>query len=183
MEKDESDKSLTWVWGKILAFFNAIGLINLFADLFPTLIKWVSFFKVTLSFMAELRDFVIYPITALFDWLFDIKIPAWLRSYLFVGAIMFGAYNYAHKIVCGFPVIGHPLYHPLKALPIMVIKFIWGVITFPRHIVTLIKYYTSERVTDTPNVFEYFGIYIRDIGLVILIFVTLNYLFNLAIAS
>lgn len=183
MGKNQSDKSLVWVWQKILAFFGAVGIINLFSDFFPTLIRWVNFLKTVLTFMAELRDFVLYPITALAGWLFNIEIPAWLRSYIFLGGIIFGAYNYAHKVVCGFSAIGHPLYHPIRALPVIAVKFVWGIMTFPLQVVALVKYYNKERVTDTANVYEYFGKYVRDIGLIILLFVTVNYLTHLAMAS
>jgi len=182
MGKDTSEKTVSWLWQKILSFFSAIGVINLFSDFFPTLIKWVTFFKVLLSFIAQLRDFVLYPLTRLFDWLFDIQIPVWIRSYLFLGCIIFGAYNHAYRDVCGYPVVSHPLYHPVRAFPIMVIRFIWGVLTFPWLLIDLVKYYDKNRVTHAPNVYEYFGNYIRDIALLILIFIILNYLIKLAFA-
>ena len=115
--QEDNKKSLPWAWSKIFAFLNAIALLNLFTDFFPTIIKWVSFLKAMLSFMAKFRDFVLYPITALFDWSFNIEIPEWLRSYILVGIIMARANNHAHKVVCGMPIIPSLFRSPLKYWP------------------------------------------------------------------
>lgn len=180
MQKKNEEKSILWVWGKIFSFLNAIALLNLFNDLFPTIIKWINFFKTMLSFMAQFRDFVLYPITTFFDWSFQIEIPEWLRSYIFVGAIMVRANNHAHKTVCGVPIIPSLFRSPLKTWPWIVILYLWGIATFPYYALELINFYHIKRTTDTPHVTQHFGLYLRDLGLIILFFVFFNYMASLA---
>lgn len=180
MENSSSDRSLLWLWGKITGILNGVALINLLADLFPTLIKWKNFFAVFFSFVAKLRDFLLYPLTVFFDWLFGISLPVWIRSYLFVGIIMFSTYNYAHKVVCGISLLNFyylkPFWRWLKKIKVT----LFSVLFFPFYFKNLFNYYTADRDSKTAHVDGYFGKYLRDILLIILLFVSVNYLWVLA---
>jgi hypothetical protein len=76
-----------YLWLPISALLNAISLINLQKDLIPALRAWSSFIDVILIRFANIRDFILYPITQPLSIVFDITIPVAIRSYAIIGFI------------------------------------------------------------------------------------------------
>jgi len=176
----QNNDFITVLWRRVIEVLNAIALINLVSDLFPTLVKWQDFFVFVLSFVSDLRDFVFYPFTQLLKWSFDITVPVWIRSYIFLGIIIFSTINYAHRMVCGFSLV-YVSFNRSAGYLSLLWNLISSVLFFPMYFYQLIKYYFQDKENRVSrNVYAFFGIYLKNIALIILLFIVTNYILFLS---
>ena len=75
-------------------FGAAIGLINLADDIVPAFVKLTDFLRLVLDRYEMVRDFIFYPLIIAIKYLFDVDIPDWVNSYLFLGLLFYTSFNF-----------------------------------------------------------------------------------------
>ena len=104
-ENKELDPYKIWqkYWLYLSLAGNAVSIINLQRDLFPALISWVSFFLKAFGIVELIRDIVLFPLTYISFELFNITLPSWLKTIIFILILSHILVNKAWKNILQIP--------------------------------------------------------------------------------
>lgn len=179
-------KYLNILWRIFLHFSTAIGLLNLVDDISPSLINFSFLIEIFLDGFVWIRDIILKPLTYPLLMIFDFNLPDWLRTYIFLGAISWNAYNMAYLKICGFfsyssPIdffftlifAKEPFVSKIKRflLSISIELFLW-----PYQFILLIWFHVKkEHKQKTYNVYTEWGKYLMIAMKLVLLILIINF--------
>ena len=82
------NKLIAYIWIPVSVVINAVSLINLQRDLFPALVKWVEFIQELINIFSSVKEFIFTPINYPLNAIFNLTLPEWLTTYIFIGFVV-----------------------------------------------------------------------------------------------
>lgn len=140
----------------LLYLSTVIGLLMIFDEIVPAFLNLSYVLQTSIEIVKWVRDFFFFP----FDWIsfkiFSFKFHPILKSYFFIGILLWRLYNKAHLAICGMegPTgIRSLILFTNRKIAMKLI--IWQIVTWPYNGYQLVEHFLKGGMKTERNVYSY----------------------------
>lgn len=159
-----------------LFLLTVFSILNFFDELFPAVINLTEILTILLKFVRVIRDVIFFPL----DWaifkIFKVEIYSWLKTYIFLGLLLWRSYNNAHLNVCGFSGLTGliNLLVPGNFTKTLIL-IIWHILSWPYNFIELTRHILKGGLKNKRNVLTFWSKTLIGIFLCVFIIALLNF--------